>query len=322
MDGVKPRKPETFDQRIAKVAAKQFNVVDRADVFRVGGTKHHIDTRLDAERWQQLHAGVYLIGAAPPTWIQRAFAAVRACGSGAFATGGTGLLLAGVDGPAEGEIEITMTQADGPVAKGVHVYRSRRKLRGTRVVDGIPRASIERCLLDFAATADEADVEIAVESALDQHLTAERRIWECMTREGGRGVPGSARLRRVMLRRPQGLPAKSVLEIEVGHLLRRSGLGNFVRNYPVLNGKYKIDAAFVAETLAIEADSRKFHRTRTQRDNDNRRQGELEAAGWHFERVTFEDVHLRPQETVARIRAALDARANDATIVLRRSDPA
>ncbi|MEY2418141.1 MAG: hypothetical protein QOG90_821 [Actinomycetota bacterium] len=314
---------ESFDQRIAAIAASQYNVVDRADVFRVDGTDRHIEWRLHDARWQQLHPGVYLIGAAPPTWTQRTFAAARACGAKATATAGTGLLLHGVAGAKEtGEIEMSMTQADAPAPKGVHVFRSRRPLRGARVVDGIPRASVERCLIDFAAGADDAAVEIAVESALDQHLTAERRIWECLVKEGGRGVPGSARLRRVMENRPLGLPAKSVLEIEVGHLLQRAGLGNFVRNCPVRDGKYKIDAAFVAEVVAIEADSRQFHSTKTQRENDRRRQDELEAAGWHFERVTLADVHVRPDETIARIRAALEARAADPTLVLRRSTSA
>jgi very-short-patch-repair endonuclease len=314
---------KSFDQRIAAVAAKQYNVIDRADVLRAGGSDHHIGVRLRNSRWRQQHAGVYLIGAAEPTWEQRVFAGTRACGDGAVVTGGSGVALYGVDGPDKsGDIEILMTQIDRPSPDGVRVIRSRRRPVGARVIDGIPRASLERCLLDFAATADEATVEQAVESALDQHLTAERRVWECITKQGGRGVPGSARLRKVMLGRPAGLPAKSVLEIEVGHLLRRAGLRNFVRNYPVLGGKYKIDGAFVAEKVAIEADSRRFHSTKTQRENDKRRQKELEAAGWHFERVTFDDVHLDPGGTIKRVRAALEVRAMDPTIVLRRSSTA
>ena len=309
----------SFDKRIAVLAAKHDGVIDRDDVFRTDGTDRHIHTRLGDLRWQGLHAGVYLVGSAPPTWHQLVRAGVRACGGG-FVTSGSGLLLYGVGGPdSSDEIEIVVAQGDEPAPKGVRVVRSRRTPVHTRVIDGIPRASVERCLLDFAATADEAKVEQAVESALDEHLTAEGRIWECLTKEGGRGVPGSALLRKVMLGRPRGLPAKSVLEIEVGHLLRDAGLRNFVRNYPVLDGKYKIDDAFVAEKVAIEADSRKFHSTKTQRANDKRRQAELEGAGWHFERVTFDDVHLEPDATVARIRAALEARAADPTVVLRGS---
>jgi very-short-patch-repair endonuclease len=318
-----PKKKQSFDRRIAAIAAKQYDVVDRADVFRAKGTDRHIFVRLRNKRWQQVHPGVYLIGAEEATWQQRAFAAIRACDDGAFVTAETGLALYGVDGAERaGDIVVTVTQTDRPSPDGVRVLRSRRPLPGARVVDGIPRASLERCLLDFAATADEATVEEAVESALDEHLTAERRIWECITKEGGKGVPGSARLRKVMLERPDGLPAKSVLEIEVGHLLRGADLRNFVRNYPVLDGKYKIDDAFVAEKVAIEADSRRWHRTKSQRERDRRRQAELEAAGWHFERVTFGDVHLDPVGTIKRIRAALEARGADPGIILRRSTSA
>ena len=299
-------------------------MIDRADVVSVKGTDNHIAARLANKRWRLLHPGVYLVGCAPPTWEQRALAGVRACGGDARTSHSTGVAVYGLDGCEEnGVIHVTMTQADRPAPDGVRVHRSRRPLKGTRTVRGIPVASVERSLLDYGAVADDLAVERAVESALDRHLTAERRLWAVLTQEGGRGVPGSARLRRVLLNRPRGLPAKSVLEIEVGHLLKSGGLGHFVRNLPVLNGKFKIDAAFVDETVAIEADSRQFHSTKTQRANDKARQDELEAAGWHFERITFDDVHLDPDDTLAHVRAALEARSNGgANAVLRSSTSA
>ena len=84
----------------------------------------------------------------------------------------------------------------------------------------------------------------------------------------------------------------------------------------------EIDGAFVVEHVAIEADGRRWHRTKTQRARDRSRQSELEGAGWHFERVTFEDVHLNPTATIERIRTSLSARTVAATTVLRTSTTA
>ena len=144
-----------------------------------------------------------------------------------------------------------------------------------------------------------------MESALDRQLTMESRLWETLVREGGKGVPGSARLRRVMLLRPQGSPAKSVLEIHVGHVLVAAGLGHFIRNLPVDDARSKIDAAYLEELVAVEADSKQFHSTRTQRARDQERQTRLEELGWFFVRVTFEEAYGDPDGFVRRLREVL-----------------
>ncbi len=314
----------SFDQRIAAIAAEQKNVIDFADVVRAGGTHHHVETRMAAARWLQPHPGVYIIGCADPTWEQRVRAALKACGEGAYPSHETLAALHRLDGAEEREeIQITMGQSQRPVPEGVHVFRSRRPVTETRRVRGLVGTSIERCLIDYSSVADAVAVERAVESALDQRLTAETRIWRALSLEGGRGVPGAARLRKVMLTRPRGLPAKSVLEIELGHVLIAGGLGHYVRNFPVPRTKYKIDAAFVDDLVAVEADSRRFHSTKTQVERDARRQEALEAMGWHFERVTFDQVYRDPAGTLVRIRTALaDRRAARSKTVLSTSTPA
>lgn len=96
-----------FDVRIAAVAAVQDNVVDRADVFACGGNDAVIVHRLRAGRWQLLHPGVYLVAAAPPTWLQAVRAAVRAGGPDTVASHRAALLLWGLDGLRAAPPEIT-----------------------------------------------------------------------------------------------------------------------------------------------------------------------------------------------------------------------
>ena len=76
------------------------------------------------------------------------------------------------------------------------------------------------------------------------------------------------------------------------------------RNHDVyVDGEhFEIDLAYVSTLGAIEADSRRYHGTATQKAKDRRRQGKLEAAGWTFVRVTWADVFGRPRWVIEQIR--------------------
>ena len=53
---------DTPDRRVAAVAARQENVVARAQVLRCGLTSRQIDRRVAAGRWRIEHRGVYVVG--------------------------------------------------------------------------------------------------------------------------------------------------------------------------------------------------------------------------------------------------------------------
>jgi very-short-patch-repair endonuclease len=59
--------------------------------------------------------------------------------------------------------------------------------------------------------------------------------------------------------------------------------------------------------LAIEADSVTWHEHKLVRENDADKQAILEADRYRVIRVTKEQAERRPAQTLARIRAALDA---------------
>ncbi|MBA2608682.1 MAG: DUF559 domain-containing protein [Actinobacteria bacterium] len=294
-----------FDDRVAKVAASQDNLVALADVRRIGGSKDKANARVGRKQWQRPQRGVYLHGAAPPTWMQAVRAAILYV-LGAVASHRTAGFLLGLDVEPVG-VELTMTQADRSAPKGVHVYRSRRGLTGVRRVGGIPVTSVERTLIDLAAVLGLEPLERAVESALLRRKTTEERIYVALVREGGRGVRGSKKLWLLMHDRPRGRPARNVFEIRTTHLLRAGGLTGFVRNYPVVvDGEaFEIDNAFVDEMLAVETDGAAFHSTRTQRDKDARRQSKLETAGWTFRRVPYVETIVGREQLISDIRSLL-----------------
>ena len=176
-------------------------------------------------------------------------------------------------------------------------------------VDGLPVPPVERCLIDYAAVVTEELVEVAVEHVLRMRWTTEERIWRAIVKDGGRGVKGTAALRRVMESRPAGRPARSVLETMVSRLLRRAGLIG-IRNFPVVVGdkKYEIDVAFADDGVALEADSR-WHVTKTQQARDAVREREIESLGFFFVRTNWTEVVCHPDELIARLRSALARRA-------------
>ena len=210
----------------------------------------------------------------------------------------------------ESVAEVTVPfKSDLVLADGV-VHRSRRPLAKTRVLDGIRVCSVERALLDAASVCSELEVETAVEAALLKRLTTEERLWTALIAEGGRGVPGSARFRKVLENRPRGRPARSVLEVLTGRLLRKNGVTGFVRNFRVtgLDGtSFEIDFAFVDQMVALEVDGKAFHSTRTQTAKDRKRQKRLEALGWRFVRVGWHDVVLRPNWVLEQLALAFEA---------------
>lgn len=88
----------------------------------------------------------------------------------------------------------------------------------------------------------------------------------------------------------------------IGHL-RRAGVEGWVRGVPF--GAWEIDLAFPAVRLAVELDGWAFHSDVERFRNDRRKQNALVGAGWTVLRLTWRDVRDRPQDTIARIRAAL-----------------
>ena len=74
---------QAVERAIARIAARQDNVITRGQLLAAGLRRGAIAHRLDSRWMQRLHQGVYLIGPAPPTPMARARAAAMACGAAA-----------------------------------------------------------------------------------------------------------------------------------------------------------------------------------------------------------------------------------------------
>jgi very-short-patch-repair endonuclease len=300
-----------FDETIAKVARRQRGIVTRLDVLRAGGGDGATKLRLRNGRWQQLHPGVYLIGAAPPTFLQRVLAACYAAGPGAVASHRAAAVVWELDGAHEGPVELTCVQTSDPDPRRTILHRTLRWDERDRTRRrGIPVTTVNRTLIDYGAVVPRLLVERGVEDAINRGLTSEGGLRRAMGRSCGKGCRGCGTLRWVLDHRPEGKPARSGFEVILLDLIREYRLRIPHRNFTVrVDGEpvAEVDLAYVDRMIALEADGRRWHSTRRAHERDIARQRRLEELGWTVLRFTWDEVMHHPAAAAARIRAVLCA---------------
>src|SRR5437588_4877683 len=200
-----------FDVRISAVAARQLNLITRDDVTAVDGSDDHIRGRVALGVWQPLAAGVYMLGAAPPSWLQRQLAACFAAGPAALASHRAASYIWELDGSSPGPVELTVPYAQCPVPDGTILHRTQRAHDVDRKREKlIPVTSVARTLFDLGAVVPPILVERAMEDAIRRGLTDEVYLMKQLARLAGRGCRGAGVLRGVLLgERPSGKPARS-----------------------------------------------------------------------------------------------------------------
>ncbi|HVF31497.1 MAG TPA: hypothetical protein VM933_00560 [Acidimicrobiales bacterium] len=294
----------TFDLRIAAISARTDNVFTRFDVLACGGSDRAIVVRLAAGRWRQLHPGVYLLGAAAPTWHQLVRAGVLAAGEDAQASHRCALVLWGADGIVAAPVEVVVPYDDRPEPRGVIVHRSRR-VEPVSVVGGIPVSSVERTLLESGTCTPPVVTEKAFAWAWRRNLTSPAKCEAYLEHHGGRGRRGTRRLREVVaLYAGGGRPPGSDGEVVFLRCLRDAGIEEPVRQLAIdLPGGRKATADFawperrkLVEFVGLEvhADSR-AHAADTLREDD------IQSVGWQLRRFAPSTLRRDPEDVARRV---------------------
>lgn len=237
--------------------------------------------------WVRIERGVYGDGPASPTPLDVARARVLA--SGGAAAGALAGVLHGLD---------SIALDDRPMRRRPHVADRLVVIQGITCVDGL------QTLLDLASLVDDEVWEQALESALRRRLTAIDEIEAAI--EGSR-APGTARIRRVLERRPKGAPpTESLLETLAAQMARTvPGLGDLVRQREVTwpDGTFvaRVDLCWPAKGLFFELDGQQHE---GQPVYDARRETAVVAAtGWLPGRFTWREIVHIPRSTWRRMAA-------------------
>ena len=285
-------------RKISQAASRQYGNVTRQQLLAAGLGKRAIDYRVAVGELHRVHHGVYAVGRPAKAPLERAAAALLACGPTAVLSHGSALSLWGLAKHWTFPLHLTITQGDRR-PKGVVVHRSRTLARkDTRPQLGIWATTPARTILDCAPELTDKQLTRLVNQARHGFATVEALAE--LTASNPRH-PGTQRLRDLKL--APGGPTDSGFEDDFVTFCRRHRLPTPRTNVHICG--YRVDAYFPEHRVIVELDSWKYHGDRQAFVTDRERDRVTSAAG--LTTVRLPDDSLTAREA-AQLRAVLASR--------------
>jgi len=299
--------PSTESQIRALIVA-QFGLITRAQAVAAGMSDSAVGRRVQSRSWARVLSGVYRDTLVPSTQPQAALAALLWAGDESVVSHRAAGVLWRFDGLAASKPELWIPATSRLRSELVVVHRGVVDRNDRRMLGPITLTSAARTLIDLAGTLDDEDLNAVVEDAIHRGLTTAPAIARRLDALGGKGRPGSARLRDILDDRGKQRPTASRLEVKIWRTLRAAGLRP-VRQHPVRCGTttYWLDCALPQWRVAVEGFGDKFHRAARNRKCELRRFADLATVHWHVIPVTWDDITDHPDDVVARILTTLAA---------------
>jgi very-short-patch-repair endonuclease len=288
------------ERAIARIGRRQDNVITRQQLLEAGLGPGAIEHRVETSMMQRLHRGVYLLGAAPPTQMARARAAVLACGPGAVLSHRSAAVLYRLLPEAAGDVDVTVVGRNPGAHPGIRLHRPRALARVDVVTErGVRVTTVARTICDLAATEPPREVEAAFQEALYRKIVTEHAVAAVLAREPRRrGAP----VIRALTEEPR--MTRSEKERALLRLIEAAQLPRPVTN--VRSHGYLIDVFWPAQGLAVEFDGRDAHGHVLAFERNRKRDQVLLAHGVRVMRVTGRHLKGEPIAVVARIAMALE----------------
>lgn len=309
----KPAMPKSAHRdACAALLRDQAGVVARRQVVDAGLMPHDVQRKLRRREWATIHPGVYIDHTGPPTWLQRAWAAVLATAPSALA--GESALRA-ADGPGrrdhdERVIHVAVERARHLTPPpGIVVHRTSRLDQRILANLSPPRMRYEEAVLDVAGARVVQGDLVGVVGALTAAVQSRRTTAVRLLTASRLRPRAHERAWTEAVLSDLATGATSVLEhgfltrVERPHRLPTAT--RQVRSVGTLGLAYR-DAAF--DGMDVELDGRQFHDTTEQRDRDLDRDLDAAVAGRSTVRLGYGQVFARPCATAWRLGAMLQAR--------------
>ena len=247
---------------VRRFAADNHGLVDRQVLLAHGATNDVIKAHVAAGRWVQVQWGVYYLNVTQQTWLTEIRAALLAAGPHSLASHRTAAVLWHLDGITTQLIELTVPYQNRALSNRAILHRTRRRLPSVEV-EGVPVCTVERTLLDLSGLLTDRVIEKMYMSALRLKLTCHDEVSRVVREQGGRGVKGTRRIRRVMSIARDGLSG-SAAEVDAARLMRDAGIPPPVAQFKVRlpNGKHAYpDFAWPDLMKMVEIDGLGAHST-------------------------------------------------------------
>jgi very-short-patch-repair endonuclease len=295
--------PDKVDTRVARLAARQYGVVDTADLQACGLSRNAISTRVNAGRLHPLYRGVYAVGHPVISLRGRCLAAVKACGPGSVISHFAAAFLWGLLEPFERYPDVTAPTKRVHPAINTHVSQ----VIDATLLHGIPVTTPLQTLIHLSAVLPYKTLRKAVNEALNRRLVTVGQLVTSRHR-------GAKQLRRTLA---TAAPTRSENENLILHLIHEAGLPKPLVN-PRIPRTTKIpDFLWPDHHLVLEADSRRFHDNPIARADDAAKQAELEALGYSVIRTTWAEATTRSDRLLARVQRELTRAEPPGALLLR-----
>lgn len=286
--------------------ARRHGVVTRTELLAAGLSPGQIDRLGASGRLVITGVGVYRVAGAPDSFESRVLSAILGTEGEAWASHRTAARLWGirVSGP-ERPVDLTRPYGLSANRGGVWVHRSTHlPEHHLTTMRAIPVTTAARTLFDLARSTGVRQHDRAVEEALRDRLCTVGALHRVLAELGGRGRPGTRRLRTILAGRDVDyIPTASELEA-VG----RAVLGSVPQiEWEVgLSDEHgyirQVDGLVRSVRMVIEFDGERFHGQPSDIASDAASDARLVAAGYVVLRFGWIDLTHRSES----VRATVD----------------
>ena len=286
-----------IDRLIAALAERQHGVVAIWQLLEMGLGPDAIQYRVSIGRWHRIHRGVFALGHRKLTREGLRMAAVLAYGPDAVLSHWSAAAHWGI-GSARSKYDVTTP----------HSKRSRRTIRAhtarlhpedRTIHNGIPITTVERTIIDLAATCSKDQITYLIEDADRKQLFDLNAFDRAIARRPR--AAGVARLRAVLRAYRGAADTRSKLERQFRALITRANLPE--PQFNVLIAGITVDVYWPEWKLVVELDSKPYHGNPRAFENDRIRDAILQKHDLRVLRVTDDRLDHTPNKVLEDILA-------------------
>jgi hypothetical protein len=286
---------DPIDRLIASAAFKQQGNITRSQLLELGLSSGAIAHRVRIGLLHPVFRGVYAVGTPARSPLQRAAAAVLACGRHAALGASSAMTLYGVWRRWDTPFEVVVLKGD-PRPQGIRVHRSRTLTRREiRTHHGIRATTLARALFDIAPRLTDEALARDVNNAFHSKQLTPNQLREFLARH----PPGATTKRLTYFVTTVGGPTRSDWERAFPAFCARFGLPAPVMG--IKAGSHTPDARWPELGIVFELDSWQYHNTRVDFEIDRDRDVDYVADDLIPIRITWERMTERPEREAERL---------------------
>lgn len=296
-----PRRGYPWKQ-IVELAHRQHGNVTIEQLLALGLSRSWAAHQIKSGILIPVHRGVYAVGRRPKTPVEKAAAAVLACGESAALSDVSALVLWGIWKRWTNPVHVAV--ATKHRIPGIRAHRlPTLSWRDIRRHYGIRITTPARTLLDVAQSLSDKQLARTVNQALHSPFMTPGQLADLVLR-----VPHHQQVRRLARFVPIGSsgPTRSEMEQEFLRFCIRFGFPLPLVNTIVCG--WEADAFFPEHKLIVEIDSWRFHSTRIDFETDRLRDADHLVAGIATLRITYERLIEQPELEAERLWRILERR--------------